>query len=226
MNSLRWSNSVHEVAVPLTDTVSGGTFMKSPPIAIVLLALVCLSAKAQTTQPAPAPAVTPLSSPFAPSLTAAPEPRATAPASTHTTHTAPTAADAWGRTVNRFAESLTGANDQTLDLMLGADCQVRSFDSGANSATELRGRAAEATLLGAHAYTFPPQTVAADVAQDFTASTTAPEEVKKQKVPADEDSMRRANVTAIQWITQALGATTGQAVGVIVLWPTETTGGT
>lgn len=73
-------------------------------------------------------------------------------------------------------------------------------------------------LIGAHAYSHPPMVMAADLAADFKNAEAVPDDTRRRMVPADESEMKRANATAVQWLTDVLKASNGEKVGVIVIW--------
>jgi hypothetical protein len=60
--------------------------------------------------------------------------------------------------------------------------------------------------------------MAADLAADFKAASGIPDEIKHRMIPEDDDQMKRANATAVQWAAEVLQAAKDQPVGIIVLW--------
>jgi hypothetical protein len=76
--------------------------------------------------------------------------------------------------------------------------------------------------LGAHAYEFPPATLASDIAADVKASTLVPDADKRKIVPLDDADAARANTTAADWMAQSLGAERDHLVGVAVFWNVKT----
>ncbi|HLL90861.1 MAG TPA: hypothetical protein VK324_16285, partial [Tepidisphaeraceae bacterium] len=90
----------------------------------------------------------------------------------------------------------------------------------------LAARTTGAQVLGAHAYSFPPMVMAADVAADVKGAAGLSDAVRKSFVPADDDEMKRANATAVQWVAQALAPGKGTPVALIVLWDDAARDGT
>jgi hypothetical protein len=63
--------------------------------------------------------------------------------------------------------------------------------------------------------------MAADIRADAQNAQDAPDEIKKLLIPEDDKEMQRANATAAQWMTETLGAASGDLVGVVVMWTHE-----
>ncbi|HEY7119488.1 MAG TPA: hypothetical protein VH475_23050 [Tepidisphaeraceae bacterium] len=141
---------------------------------------------------------------------------------------AATAGDpAWTTAVERFATALVGGDDHTIESMLTLRASVRRFDGTRNDETwRLFERVMNSTLVGQHAYLHPPLVMAADIAADFKNAPAVPAKARTRFVVDDDDEIKRANTTAVQWIEEQLKAAKGTPVGVIVLWtPRPTTPG-
>ena len=153
-------------------------------------------ARAQTTQPAAAAA-------------------AAAPA--------PAAALTWSETVEIIGAATEKGDVPTVAATLTRDAVVRSFETQEPAgARMLVDAAAGWKLLGAHAYEFPPSTLASDIAADVKASDLVPDEQKRKIIPYDDVEAARANSTAADWVAQSLGAERNHLVGVAVFWNLKT----
>lgn len=133
--------------------------------------------------------------------------------------TQPAQTPPWPATVKRFAEALAAGNGPAAAAICDPQAVVRSF--GVKDASDLNRVLASisgGTLLGAHGYLFPPLAVGADMAADFKNAKGIPDDVKQRMIPQDDDAMKRANATAVQWLADALGARQDDPVGVIVFW--------
>ena len=151
-------------------------------------------ASAQTTQPAPA---------------AVPAP--------------PPAAATWLSTVEQVAKATEKGNVPLVLASLTPDASVRSFESPEPAAARsMVDAAAEWRLLGAHAYEFPPASLAVDIASDVEDSDLVPEPDKRKIIPLDTAEAVRANSTAAEWVARALGAERYNLVGVAVFWNVRT----
>lgn len=127
----------------------------------------------------------------------------------------------WTQTVNNLAELLAGNDLVALQRTLRPTPVIRPFGSDAlQTPGRLLGATTGATLLGVHAYSHPPTTLASDLANDFSsAGDEVPQNVRAGMVPPDGDAARRANETAGQWLVQVLQPREEDVTGVIVLWP-------
>jgi hypothetical protein len=102
---------------------------------------------------------------------------------------------------------------------------LRSFDSDANQPPErVGGVTAGGKLLGAHAYSGAPETLATDLANDFASpdAEAVPEPIRKRMTPPDDQAAKRANATAQQWIGQLLKPQKDEPIGVIIIWREDT----
>ncbi len=129
----------------------------------------------------------------------------------------------WATVVEQVAKATEQGNVPQVVASLARDAQVRSFESHEPAAARtLIDAAAEWKLLGAHAYAFPPVSLAGDIAADVKRSDLVPEAAKRKIVPFDEAEEARANTTAADWVAQTLAAQRDQPVGVAVFWNTRT----
>lgn len=129
----------------------------------------------------------------------------------------------WVAMVEQVARATEQGNVPQVVASLARDAQVRSFESPDPAAARtLVDAAAEWKLLGAHAYEFPPVSLARDIAADVNRSELVPEAAKRRIVPLDESEEARANTTAADWVAQTLAAQRDQLIGVAVFWNTRT----
>jgi hypothetical protein len=162
--------------------------------AVMTIAVTAGAAPAQTTKPAdPAPA--------APAAPAAP-----------ITLT-------WSETVDAVGKATERGDVPSVAATLAREAVVRSFEtSELAGARMLVDAAAGWKLLGAHAYEFPPPTLATDIGDDVKGSSFVADADKRKIVPLDEAEAARANTTAADWVAQTLGAERDNLVGVAVFW--------
>jgi hypothetical protein len=131
----------------------------------------------------------------------------------------PTQRQPWPRRVEGFAKALAAGNAQAIDAALSARATVRRFDVGASAdPTRLAERLARSTVIGQHAYLHPPLVMAADIAADFKNAVGIPDKAKLRFLVDDEQEIKRANATAVQWVVEQLDVRAGTPVAVIVLW--------
>lgn len=126
----------------------------------------------------------------------------------------------WAATVELFARSTEQGELPGVIALLTGDAQLRSFDAPnlPAAARAMVDAAADWKLLGAHAYDFPPASLAADIANDVKGSELVPEAEKRKLIPLDDAEKARANTTAADWVAQALAARRDQQVGVALYW--------
>lgn len=145
---------------------------------------------------------------------------ATAPA--QTTQPASTAPQltGWPLVVNQFAASLAAGNRDDLNILADPQVVIRRIKSSpeADDASRLFARVSRETVLGVHAYFYPPLSMAADISADAKKSAKMPEAEKARMSPPDDASMKQANATAAQWIGDTLAATDSQPVAAILFW--------
>jgi hypothetical protein len=149
----------------------------------------------------------------------------TKPAAAEALSPAPAATPAmtWAETVEIIGAATEKGDVPTVAATLTRDAVVRSFETlEPAGARMLVDAAAGWKLLGAHAYEFPPPTLASDIAADVKASDLVPDEQKRKIIPYDDVEAARANSTAADWVAQSLGAARNHLVGVAVFWNLKT----
>jgi hypothetical protein len=141
--------------------------------------------------------------------------------SAQTTQPAQATPVGWQDTVRQLADRLIGTDAPALNAALTPPPVIRSFTSDTlQSPDRLLGVTSGAIVIGVHAYSIMPTTLASDLAADFKeAANKIPEAARSQMAILDPSGERRANEIAAQWLTQVLQPARDQAVGVIVLWP-------
>ncbi len=127
---------------------------------------------------------------------------------------------AWPRVLDQLTRAVVEGDVKTVHGIIDDHATIHIFNHKQSIEIEpfmqtLRGQG----IVGVHAYVHPPLALAADLAADFKAANNVPAEVKDGMIPRDDQSMRRANATAAQWAQGTLDASTGDPVGVIVLFP-------
>jgi hypothetical protein len=124
----------------------------------------------------------------------------------------------WPATVKRFAQALVSGKDQAALAECDPKAVIVPLHGEGQSIDHLLATVAGGRLLGAHGYLYPPLAMGADVAADFKNAALIPDDVKEKMIPADDDGMKRANATAVQWVAEMLQAKQDDPVGVIVFW--------
>jgi hypothetical protein len=138
-------------------------------------------------------------------------------------HAPAVAALTWSETVEMVGAATEKGDVATVAATLARDATVRSFGTQEPAgARMLVDAAAGWKLLGAHAYEFPPPTLASDIAADVKACDLVPDEQKRKIIPYDDVEAARANSTAADWIAQSLGAERNHLIGVAVFWNLKT----
>lgn len=125
----------------------------------------------------------------------------------------------WPEFVATLAETLVdpAGTDESVARVIYDDVPIRRFDrSEPDDRLTLRDATLGFAVIGTHGYVGVPNTIATDLAMDFRNAVDIPEDVRTQMVPTDEQ-VKRANITAAQWVNNALQPTAGQPVGLIVL---------
>jgi hypothetical protein len=129
----------------------------------------------------------------------------------------------WPLAVGNFAKAVVddmdpvGAVRDYTDL----DCTVRCFDGSNLQMIDVINRAAGTVVVCAHGYRAPATSIASDLAADIANSTAVPDDVKKDMLPDEGEQTKRANDTALQWVTRELQPGEADPIGVIVLWSTD-----
>jgi hypothetical protein len=132
--------------------------------------------------------------------------------------TRPAPAPPWPETVQRFAQALVSDKATAAAAECDPNAILRPFHAEAKGIERLLTTVAGGKLLGAHAYFYPPLAMGADVAADFKNARIVPDDIKQNMIPADDDGMKRANATAVQWVAEMLQAQQDDPIGVIVFW--------
>ena len=136
-------------------------------------------------------------------------------------HAAAPAPDLWQQAVQHVAQ---GAGDDTgLRNALSDSCTVRKFgaDSDGDVQSLIDFLAGEGTL-GVHAYVYPAQIMARDIAADVTACPEAGLALKHDIAVDDPAVGNAAAAVAIQWVQMTLHPAADTPIGVIVLWNART----
>lgn len=140
-------------------------------------------------------------------------------ASAQTTRPVEKPADAWPRKVEALSRALVEGNLGAVEGLLSARATCRRFDSvNPEDPARMVERLVKSTLIGQHAYLHPPLVMAADIAADFKNAAAVGDKAKARYIVDDENEMKRANATAVQWVVEQLEAKSGTPVGVIILW--------
>ena len=127
---------------------------------------------------------------------------------------------AWSKIAETFTSALVkGDTDAARSTATDPVTIVRAGSVEPIDLATLVHHANGGTVLAFHIYSFPPLAMAADLAADFKTSTQVPDSLKELMIPEDDEGMKRANATAIQWLAQSLGAVKGTPVAVVLLMP-------
>jgi len=126
------------------------------------------------------------------------------------------APDSWPKTVEALGIALSESDASALVPVLADDVSISTFDS---KSTEMRllARIRKGTLISSLNYVHAPETMANDIAEAFK-SAEVPEELKRKMAIRDDAHARRANRTAVTWLSESLGAKQGDKVGVLIFW--------
>ena len=139
----------------------------------------------------------------------------TASALGQTTQPAGDAELQWERTVSSLGAAIAAHDQQSMAAMVGGDCRLSRFFAGPDQDTSPFFEAVlPSTVLGDHAYTFPANAVASDIARDVNSSSEVSDFAKKSLNLTDKSGRS----IAMQWMAQSLGAVDGEFVGIIVTW--------
>ena len=130
---------------------------------------------------------------------------------------APAATDNWPKTVEGLGAALAENDAGALLAVLSDDVAITTFESKNGDAIRLLARTKKGSLIASLNYVYAPETMANDVAEACK-NAEVPEELKRKLAVRDETHARRANRTAITWLSEALGAKQGDKIGVLVFW--------
>lgn len=123
----------------------------------------------------------------------------------------------WGKTVQDFAEALREGDAAGVVKFLSDEATIRSFDSRSADAVRLLARVKMGTLLLTRGYWGIPDTLATDLSDSAKRTDLdVPMELRQRIVYFDHARARRANVAAASWLSDAVGAKAGEALGVVV----------
>jgi len=121
----------------------------------------------------------------------------------------------WERQVSSLAAAVVAHDQSTIQSLVGADCRIGKFNAVPDAdGSQFLDALSSQTVLADHAYVYPPTEMVSDIARDVNSSTIVPD-FTKRTLNLDD---KRGKTTAMQWISQALNATDGELVGIIILW--------
>src|SRR5580700_2378319 len=119
----------------------------------------------------------------------------------------------WERLVSSLTAATVARDPQAIQSLLGGDCRVgRFYAQPDEDNTQLLDSISQDTVLGDHAYVYPPGQMTADIARDVNWSTVPSEFAKKALNLNDQ----QGRTVAAQWVTQSLSASDGDLVGIII----------
>jgi len=131
------------------------------------------------------------------------------------------APDNWPKTVEALATALNNNDAGELLAVLSEDVSITTFESKNADGTRLLAKTKKGQAISALNYVFAPEQMANEIAEAFK-SAEVPEELRRRMDIRDEAHSRRANRTAVTWLTESLGAKQGDKVGVIIYWCDKT----
>lgn len=132
------------------------------------------------------------------------------------------APDSWPKTVEALAGALNNNDAGELLAVLSEDVSITTFDSKNADGTRLLAKTKKGQPICMLNYVFAPEKMANEIADAFK-SAEVPEELKQRMDIRDEAHSKRANRTAVSWLTESLGAKEGDKVGVLIYWCDKTT---
>jgi hypothetical protein len=144
----------------------------------------------------------------------------TAAPSAPTTEPAMDAAN-WEEAVGSLVKVLTDDTEDaaTLSALLPDSAVIQRFGANeADSRYKLHQKTAGLTTVSAHAYGWPADKIAEDLASSVKAFANMPDELRRQFVPRDDAETKKFNAVAHQWVAGSLRPVPGQLVAVILLW--------
>jgi hypothetical protein len=125
----------------------------------------------------------------------------------------------WQALVEQFAAALVVNDHESVHRLIADHPLIAELDlRNASTMTRLLHRAEGGQVVGVLAYPRPPGQLASEIVETLRGAAMVPQHVREWMVPADESAMRRANATAVRWVSEAVGATERCPVGVILLW--------
>jgi hypothetical protein len=111
----------------------------------------------------------------------------------------------WQQVVEVLGAS--AADEDSLSPLLSDRCVIRALaDDRESDIKTVLGFLAGRTVLGVHAYVFPPQMMAPDVAADVAASPLVPDAIKADLALDDPIARSAASAVAVKWAQLALDA--------------------
>jgi len=131
------------------------------------------------------------------------------------------APDNWPKTVESLATALNDNDAPELVAVLSEDVSITTFESKNADGARLLAKTKKGQLLSSLNYVFAPEKMANEIADAFK-SAEVPEELKRKMDIRDEAHSKRANRTAVTWLTESLGAKQGDKVGVLIYWCDKT----
>jgi len=129
----------------------------------------------------------------------------------------------WAAAVERVARAAEKGDLDGVTAALSRDASVRTIEEDDRvPPIAMAATASDWTLLGTHAYEFPPASLAGDIAADVNRSDLVSDKDKQKIVPLDDVELARANTTAAEWLARTVGAERDSLVGVAVYWNVKT----
>jgi hypothetical protein len=126
----------------------------------------------------------------------------------------------WTTTIKGIAAA--ASDEDALRAIIGPACSMRRFDGDHKSdAKAFAENWPLQNVLGIHAYEYPPQQMAQDIAADVDASPLIPDRIKSDMALEDPIARNAAATVAVKWVEQTLHPDAGTPIGVILLWDTH-----
>jgi len=123
----------------------------------------------------------------------------------------------WERQVSSLAAAVAAHDSTALQNLVPSGCAVRRFNGQRDpDLASLVDFTSDKSVLGDHAYLYPPATAAADIARDVNSSAMVSDFLKKTLALDD----KRDQPAVLRWLAQSLGAEDNMPIAVIVLWQT------
>jgi hypothetical protein len=122
---------------------------------------------------------------------------------------------AWEKLVSSIAAAAAGHDPQSMQAIVPGTCSVHRFNADRDAdLSSLLDFISANSVLGDHAYLYPPVGAGADIARDVDTAAMVPDSAKKTLAMGDAHN----EPVVLQWLTQNLGPADGTPIGVIVLW--------